>query len=92
MAMAELFQEAVRSSDLILTALWQHVAISAAAIALGIAVAVPAGIALTYRPKAAAVVLALFGVVNTIPSIVLLGVAMIVLGLGFAPAVAEMFL
>ena len=36
-------------------------------------------------------VLAVFGVVNTIPSLVLLGVAMIVLGLGFVPAVAVLF-
>ena len=90
--MGEFLREVVRSSDLILTALGQHVAISAAALLLGIVVAVPAGVALTYRPKLASAVLALFGVVNTIPSIVLLGVAMIVLGLGFAPAVAVLFL
>ncbi len=92
MAMAEFFAELAKNSDLILTALGQHVAISATAIVLGILVAVPAGILLTYHPRAASVVLAVFGVVNTIPSIVLLGVAMILLGLGFAPAVAVLFL
>ena len=90
--MAEFFAELSKSSDLILTALGQHVLISLVAIILGTAVAVPAGIFLTYHKKAAAVVLGVFGVVNTIPSIVLLGVAMILLGLGFAPAVAVLFL
>ena len=90
--MSEFFAEMVKSSDLILKALGEHVLISVVAIALGILVAVPAGVLLTYNKRAADIVLGVFGVVNTIPSIVLLGVAMILLGLGFAPAVAVLFL
>ena len=90
--MADFFAELTNNSGLILTALGQHVLISLTAIVLGILVAVPAGILLTYHKKAAGIILAVFGVVNTIPSIVLLGLAMILLGLGFAPAVAVLFL
>ncbi len=90
--MSDFFAELVKSEDAIWTALIQHIGISAAAIFLGILVAVPTGIFLTYHPKAAKVVLGIFGVVNTIPSIVLLGFAMILLGIGFAPAIAVLFL
>lgn len=69
----------------------QHLLICLVAEGLGILVALPAGILLTRNKKVAAVVLGLFSVVNTIPSLVLLGVAMIVLGLGFVPAVAVLF-
>jgi len=75
-----------------MTALAQHIGISAAAILLGILVAVPAGIWMTYHEKTAKVVLAVFGVINTIPSIVLLGFAMIILGIGYIPAIAVLFL
>lgn len=90
--MSEFFAQVQKSSGDILLALGQHAAISAVAIALGIIVAVPCGIILTRNKKAADVVLGIFGVVNTIPSIVLLGVAMIVFGLGFAPAAAVLFI
>ncbi len=90
--MTGLIHEATKNSGLILTALGQHILISITAVVLGIVIAVPAGIVLSRHKKAASVVLGVFGVVNTIPSIVLLGAAMILLGLGFIPAVAVLFL
>lgn len=90
--MHNFLHEIVKSSDQIITALGQHITISVTALILGIIVAVPAGILLSVKRKAAAVALGVFGVINTIPSIVLLGVAMIFLGLGFTPAVAVLFL
>lgn len=90
--MADFVLELTKSADAILLALIQHIGISAAALVLGILVAVPGGIALTYHEKAAKVVLAIFGIVNTIPSIVLLGFAMILLGIGYTPAIAVLFL
>lgn len=76
----------------VLTALLQHIGISAAAIILGILVAIPLGIFLVYHHKLAKVVLSILGVINTLPSIVLLGLAMMFLGIGFVPAVAVLFL
>ncbi len=90
--MADFLTEFQNNLPEIITALVQHIGISTAAIILGIIAAVPAGIWLTYHGKTAKVVLGIFGVVNTIPSIVLLGVAMIVLGIGYAPAIAVLFL
>lgn len=90
--MADIFSEFQKNLPEIITALVQHIGISAAAIVLGIIAAVPAGIWLTYHEKTAKVVLGIFGVVNTIPSIVLLGAAMIILGIGYVPAIAVLFL
>lgn len=89
--MGSFFKFLSEETDLVLTAIGQHVLISLTAVLLGIAVAFPVGILLTRHKKAASVVLGVFGVVNTIPSLVLLGVAMMVLGLGFVPAVAVLF-
>lgn len=82
----------LKERSLVLTAVRQHILISLVAVVLGIIVAFPMGIFLTRHKKAASVVLGILGVVNTIPSLVLLGVAMIVLGLGFVPAVAVLFI
>ena len=90
--MADFFVEFQKNLLEILRALLQHIGISAAAILLGMIVAIPVGIWLTYHEKPAKVVMAVFGVVNTIPSIVLLGAAMILLGIGYIPAVAVLFL
>lgn len=88
MNLIEFFTE---NSAMVLTALRQHVVICLTAEGLGILVALPAGILLTRNKKIANLVLGIFSVINTIPSLVLLGVAMIVLGLGFVPAVAVLF-
>ena len=76
-------QAFIKNFALISLAFRQHVLISFTAILAGVVVAIPFGIFLTNHKKIASVVLTIFGVVNTIPSIVLLGVAMMVLGLGF---------
>ena len=77
---------------MILAGIVRHIELSAAAILLGVIVAVPAGVVLTYHAGAAKVVLRLFSAVNTIPSIVLLGFAMIILGIGYVPAVTVLFI
>ncbi len=90
--MTNLIHEITNYSGLVLTALGQHVVISITAICFGIIIAVPAGILLPRHKRTAAVVLGVFSIINTIPSIVLLGAAMIILGLGFIPAVTVLFL
>ena len=90
--MGEFFRFVANNTSLIGTAVSQHVLISLTAELCGLIIALPLGILLTRNKRVAGVVLGIFGVINTIPSLVLLGVAMIVLGLGFAPAVAVLFL
>jgi osmoprotectant transport system permease protein len=80
-----------KNNGILFKALRQHVVICTVALSLGFLVAFPIGILLAHNKKAATVVLGFFAVVNTIPSLVLLGVAMIVLGIGFKPAVAVLF-
>ncbi len=81
-----------RYGQLILSSIGRHAVITLTAECMGILLALPLGILLSYHPKAAKGVLAVFGVINTIPSLALLGVAMVALGLGFAPAVVVLFL
>lgn len=90
--MAEFFRFVAGNIPLIWTAVRQHIVICLVAECCGLVVALPLGIWLTRHQKAAGIVLGIFGIINTIPSLVLLGVAMIVLGLGFVPAVAVLFI
>lgn len=69
--------------DVLMNALSQHAYISFVSVLIGSAVAVPAAIFLTRRPRIADPVMAAAGIVQTIPSLVLLGVAMPVFGIGF---------
>jgi len=89
--MSGFLTELTRNSHAVLVAVEQHIGLSVVAILLGILDAVPVGVLLTYHTRAAKIVLGIFSVVNTIPSIVLLGVAMIFLGIGYVPAVAVLF-
>lgn len=82
----------INNSNMVLASLRQHVVISLTALTFGFLAAFPAGIYLTRHKKAASAVLGIFSAVNTIPSIVMLGVAMILLGVGFLPAVTVLFI
>ena len=70
----------------------QHVALTAAALLLGVAVGVPVGLWLTRRPRWAPAVLGAAGVLQTVPSIALLGFLIPVLGIGAAPAILALLL
>ncbi len=84
--MKELIDVIVKEQRLLLTATLQHINISLLAVLIGAAVAIPAGIWLTRNKKTAGVVLGITGVAQTIPSLVLFGLALPVFGLGFRPA------
>jgi osmoprotectant transport system permease protein len=70
----------------------QHIALTAAALLLGVAVGVPLGLWLTRRPRWAPAVLGAAGVLQTVPSIALLGFLIPLLGIGPAPAILALFL
>ena len=78
-------------SELMLTAIRQHILISLVSVTLGFLTAFPLGIYLSKHKKLAQWVLNISSIVNTIPSLVLLGVAMIFLGLGFWTAVSVLY-
>lgn len=89
---SDFIRELTENYQDVITALIQHISISAVAIGMGILVAIPLGIYLVYHHKTADVVMSILGVINTLPSIVLLGLAMMFLGIGYVPAVAVLFL
>lgn len=82
------------ASDVVLTALWQHVQLVAASTLLTIAVGVPLGVLLT-RPatrRAGAVVLAAANASQAVPSIGVLVLLAMVFGVGFWMAVFALVL
>ena len=63
----------------------QHIGLTAGSLLLGVLVGVPLGLFLSRRPRWAPTVLGLAGVLQTVPSIALLGVLIPVLGIGPMP-------
>ncbi|MGY2134082.1 ABC transporter permease/substrate-binding protein [Hymenobacter sp. HD11105] len=70
----------------------QHIGLTAASLLLAVLVGVPLGLLLTRRPRLAPAVLGFTGVLQTIPSIALLGFLIPLLGIGPQPAIFALFL
>ncbi|MEQ8704073.1 MAG: ABC transporter permease/substrate-binding protein [Phaeodactylibacter sp.] len=70
----------------------EHLGLTFISLLLAAAIAVPLGIFITRRPKLSGSVLAFTGILQTIPSIALLGFLIPVLGIGIKPAVFALFL
>ncbi|WP_125573574.1 ABC transporter permease [Levilactobacillus huananensis] len=70
----------------------QHLYISAAALGLGIIVAVPLGILLTRMKHGANAVITLAGVLQTIPAMALLAMMIPIFGIGSTPAIVALFI
>ncbi|MDI6906531.1 MAG: ABC transporter permease [Thermoanaerobacterales bacterium] len=80
------------NSDAVITATLQHVYLSFGAVFAGASLAIPLGIWLTGREKAAQACLSVTGTIQTIPSLALFGFALPILGIGFFPAMVVLFL
>lgn len=76
----------VRENDLIMNAALLHIRIAFIAVCIGAVIAVPLGVWLTRNKKIANYVLSIIGIIQTIPSLVLLGFALIIFGLGINSA------
>ncbi|WP_460621284.1 ABC transporter permease/substrate-binding protein [Hymenobacter tenuis] len=70
----------------------QHIGLTAASLVLGVLVGVPLGLVLSRRPRLAPWVLGGAGILQTIPSIALLGFLIPALGIGPGPAILALFL
>lgn len=75
-----------------LDALLTHVELSAAALAAAIVLAVPLGLALSRRAHAALLAINGANVAKTVPSLAVLALMLPILGTGFVPALAALFL
>jgi len=78
------------NASTVLLALEQHVAMSAASLALGAAIALPLGILVSGSRFAASAAINLVNAVRTIPSLAILAAALPFLGIGFAPSVVAL--
>ena len=74
------------------TRLFEHLLLVLAAVGLATAIAVPAGVRMASQPSLRAALLALAGVVQTIPSLALLVFLIPLLGLSMWSAIAALFL
>src|SRR5205823_4684861 len=65
-----------------------HILLSMAALAMGLAISLPVGIAASRRPRLAEATLAIAGIIQTVPTLALLGLTVFVLHglIGFVPA------
>src|SRR5699024_11299014 len=84
----ELIDTFINRKDDILIAFQEHIFLAGIAmiIAIAIAIAVPLGILLTRTPKIAEIVIGITAIVQTIPSLALLGFMLPLLGIGKVPA------
>lgn len=73
--------------DDVLQALQEHIILAGIAMLIAIIIAVPLGIILTRFKKVAETVINITAVVQTIPSLALLGFMLPLLGIGFLPAI-----
>ncbi|HYS03642.1 MAG TPA: glycine betaine ABC transporter substrate-binding protein [Candidatus Dormibacteraeota bacterium] len=69
----------------------EHIALVAASLSAAILVALPLGVAAARRRRLGAAILAVAGVIQTIPSLALLVLMIPLLGIGTPPAVAALF-
>lgn len=78
--------------DAILSATIEHLTLTAVAVSIAVVVGVPLGAFLARERFVAGPVLAVVGVVQTVPSLALLGLLIPVLGIGVKPALLALFL
>lgn len=69
----------------------EHIYISLFALALGVIIAVPLGIALTRTKRTAAIVIGFASALQTVPSLALLALMIPLLGVGKMPAIIALF-
>ena len=71
-------------------AVLEHIQISFYALVIALIIAIPLGIYLTYKKKIAEVIIGLTAVMQTIPSLALLGLLIPVMGIGRKPAITAL--
>jgi len=80
------------NSSQLIVKIGEHLLISSLAIALGIVVAVPAGIAVTRSKKLSVILITVASILQTIPSLALLPMMVPIIGIGKLPAIIALFI
>lgn len=76
----------------LLQSLLRHIQLVVISVLTGILISIPLGVFLTRHKRLASVVLAITGTIQTIPGLVMLGFALILLGIGLLPALVVLSL
>ncbi|HVX25203.1 MAG TPA: ABC transporter permease/substrate-binding protein [Parafilimonas sp.] len=82
----------VQQRDKLLSQTIEHIGLTFISLLIAVLIGLPLGIFITRRKKAAGIVLNVAGVLQTIPSIALLGFMIPLLGIGPLPAITALFL
>jgi osmoprotectant transport system permease protein len=82
----------VDNYDRLLAALGEHIAMVLAALALSLAIALPAGVWSARRPRIYAAAIAVTGVLYTVPALALFALLIPFMGLGTGPAITALVL
>lgn len=90
MSVQTFFQLVSNRSDLLLGALWEHIHMSLIALLISVFIAVPLAVILTYYRKGAEPVIGMTAVLQTIPSLALLGFLIPFIGIGTFPAIVAL--
>jgi osmoprotectant transport system permease protein len=86
MLLIEAWQFIVAHPDRFAGALYTHVALSASALGLAIAIALPLGVIVADKRRAALAAISAANIGRTLPSLAVLAIAMPILGTGFVPS------
>lgn len=70
----------------------EHIGLTVVALSISVFIGIPLGILLTRYKKASPSVLGVVGIIQTIPSVALLGFLLPLLGIGVVPAIVALFL
>ncbi len=70
----------------------RHLMLMTVSVIMAVTLALPLGIYFAHRPRGVAVILTIAGIVQTIPSMAMLGFMIPLLGIGVAPAIAALFI
>src|SRR5882672_11188315 len=87
-----LWQFMQQESGKLLQQTFEHIGLTFISLLIAIIIGLPLGIYITRHTKAAGTVLGLAGILQTIPSIALLGFMIPLLGIGALPAITALFL
>ncbi|WP_100372818.1 ABC transporter permease/substrate-binding protein [Bacillus sp. FJAT-45037] len=77
----------MQRQDLLWNALWQHVQLSLISLLIAVVIAVPLGVYLTRKKRLAELIIGMTAVLQTIPSLALLGFMILFVGIGTTPAI-----
>lgn len=86
----QFFQVFYERKEEFFQAIFEHIQISFYALVIALIIAIPLGIYLTYKKKISEIIIGLTAIMQTIPSLALLGLLIPIMGIGKKPAITAL--